>query len=76
MRLPYLMAGAVVVAFFAVPSGQANAAAYCLTGDIDLCGFTTVEQCLEASSGMGGFCVADLSGTGMPTRRPQPRNRQ
>jgi hypothetical protein len=57
-----MLAAAVAVVLIALPSGKAEAAAFCAyggggrSGAYENCGYYTFEQCLAAISGVGGFC--------------------
>jgi hypothetical protein len=57
----------------AVTTGSASAGEFCrtdVTGHMTGCGFDTMQQCKDASSGIGGDCFRDpkltASGSGNP----------
>ena len=57
----------------AVTAGGASAGEFCrtdVTGHMTSCGFDTMQQCKDASSGIGGDCFRDpkltASGSGNP----------
>jgi len=69
MRKTYALAVLLAVSFFAMPGTSAQAANYCLTEDVTICGFTSLEQCLTSLTGRGpGFCDVDPSQPGAPVR--------
>ena len=68
-----LIAAALAAALIAMPGHQAQAATYCLVGEIDQCTFTSLEQCLEAANGVAGFCVIDTDAVRISSPRGRKR---
>jgi hypothetical protein len=73
-RLCLFLFGAVALATLLTPAGSAKAANYCLAGDLEQCHFVSLEQCLAAASGNGGFCLQDSNDL-TPAPRVRPRRR-
>lgn len=70
-RLSLLMLAALAAAGLLAPTRAAQAVTYCLVGELDQCRFTSLEQCLAAANGIGGFCVVDASDTVPLPRTPR-----
>ena len=67
-RLSLLLLAGLAAAALVAPTEAAQAATYCLVGEIDQCRFTSLEQCLTSANGLGGFCVVDSTDTSTPPR--------
>jgi hypothetical protein len=53
---------AVAAVVGAMSTGSANAAEFCrqdVTGHMTSCGFSSMQQCKDASAGIGGDCFRD-----------------
>jgi hypothetical protein len=69
MNRPFLfLLGAIAAAALFTPAGGAKAATYCIVGEIDQCRFSSLEQCLAALNGIGGYCTLDSQDSGTPIR--------
>ena len=70
-RVSLLMFAALAATALLAPTHSAQALSYCLVGELDQCRFTSLEQCLAAANGVGGFCVVDPSDTAPLPRLPR-----